>query len=72
LNGIHDAKYNYNAPLAPVKEDQILGEEEHDNNDDFVGYLAEKDKEEHTVDQLPLMAEGMDEVETIMMALKAL
>jgi hypothetical protein len=51
-----------------MKEDQILGEE-HDNTEDFVGYLAKKDKEEDTVDQLSLMPEGVDEVEAMMMAL---
>jgi hypothetical protein len=43
---------------------QNLGKEERDDTDDFVVYLTlvpKKAKEEGTMDQLPLMPEGMDE-----------
>jgi hypothetical protein len=53
--------------------DQIPGEEERDDKDDFVSYLvyiAEKAKEEGMV-QLPLMREGVDEEKAMRLAMKA-
>jgi hypothetical protein len=62
--------YNYSAPLASVMEedeeeeeeaivgsDEISGEEEWDNTEDYLGYLAylaKKGEEEGKVDELPL------------------
>jgi hypothetical protein len=81
-------EYNYSAPLAPVMEeddeeeeedaivggDEISGEEERDDTEDYLGYLAyhvEKGKAEGKVDELPLMPEGLDEEEVMRLALKA-